>query len=77
MGKKGGKHAEAAAKGNKRPGPSEPADMPPISEANLQVLQVLNEAGDHTPSILLKIEDVLICFNAAEGFQRCCADAQV
>lgn len=52
----------------------EPANF---SDASLQILHVLHEVGDHAPSAILAVGDQRICFNCAEGFQRCAGEGQV
>jgi hypothetical protein len=48
-----------------------------FSDANLQIVHVLHEAGYHVPSAILTVGEEKICFNCAEGFQRCSAEGQV
>ena len=48
-----------------------------FSDASLQILHVLHEVGDHAPSVILTVGDERMCFNCAEGFQRCSHEAQV
>jgi tRNase Z endonuclease len=52
-------------------------DPTAFSDASAQVLHVLHEVGDHTPSLLLIIGDQRLVFNCGEGFQRCCSETGV
>ena len=68
MGKSGGKTASET---------KTPANPTNFSDASIQSLHVLHEAGDHTPTVLLTVGDDRLCFNCGEGFQRCCTEKQV
>jgi hypothetical protein len=61
----------------KKSGGKAPNDPTNFSDSSLQVLHVLHEVGDHTPSAILSVGDDRLVFNCGEGFQRCSSEGQV